>query len=117
MPGWRPWWWYRGALGQSRGLVLPGDHGCVGDMVAGLWRSVAVSIGRGENLIYLRSGGGEARSLLEGVVAAIIARRVAPGETMTLGSGGGGAPVSYPSFLKAPSWSTQFVVCSFISSR
>jgi len=35
-------------------------------------------------------------SLFEGVVAAIIARRVGPGETLTLGLGCGGAPVSRP---------------------
>ena len=48
--------------------------------------------------IFGRPGGDEARSLLEGVVAALIARRVASGqETLILGSGGGGAPVSSPS--------------------
>ena len=43
--------------------------------------------------IFGWTGGGEACSLPEGVVAAIIARRVALGETLTLGSDGGGAPV------------------------
>ena len=47
--------------------------------------------------IFGRTGGGEERSLLEGIVAALIALRVAPGETLILGSGGGGAPVPYPS--------------------
>ena len=47
--------------------------------------------------IFGRIGDGEDRSLLEGVVAAIIARRVALGETLILGSGGGDAPVPYPS--------------------
>ena len=46
--------------------------------------------------IFVRTGSGEDRSLLEGVVAALIARHAAPGETLILGSGGGGAPVSYP---------------------
>ena len=40
-------------MGRARGLVLPGDHGRVGGMVAGVWRSVVVIVGRGENLLYL----------------------------------------------------------------
>ncbi|XBI06673.1 hypothetical protein VPH35_134664 [Triticum aestivum] len=32
-------------LGRTRALVLPGLHGCVGGVVAGVWRSVAVSVG------------------------------------------------------------------------
>ena len=35
--------------------------------------------------IFGQTGSGEARSLLEGVVAALIAHRVAPGETLTSG--------------------------------
>ena len=30
-------------MSRARGLVLPGDHGRVGGMVAGVWRPVAVS--------------------------------------------------------------------------
>ena len=41
-------------MGRARGLVLPGCHGRVSGVVAGVWRSVAVSVGRGENLIYPR---------------------------------------------------------------
>jgi len=44
--------------------------------------------------IFGQTGGGVARFLLEGVVAALIARRVAPGETLIPGSAGGGAPMS-----------------------
>ena len=85
-------------LDKARALVLPGHHGRVGGVVAGVWRSVAVIVGRGENLLYLRTaGGGEDRSLLQGVVAAFIACHAAPEETLILGSGGGGAPASYPS--------------------
>ena len=85
-------------LGRARGLVLPGGHGRVGGVVARVWRSVAVSVGRGENLFYLRTDRRrEARSLLEGVVAALIAHHAAPGETLILGSSGGGASVPYPS--------------------
>ena len=40
-------------LGGARALALPGHHGRVGGVVAGVWRSVAVSVGRGENLFYL----------------------------------------------------------------
>ena len=52
--------------------------------------------------IFGRTGDSEDCSLLEGVVAAITARRGAPGETLILGSGGGGggAPVSYPSWRR-----------------
>jgi hypothetical protein len=78
-------------LGRACGSVLSGDHGRAGGVVAGVWRSEAVSVGRGENLLYLRTD--RRRSLLEGVAAALIARRVAPGETLILGSGGGDAPV------------------------
>ena len=46
--------------------------------------------------IFGRTDGGEDRSLLEGVVEALIARHAAPGETLILGSGDGGAPASYP---------------------
>ena len=42
-------------MGRARGLVLPGDHGRVGGMDAGVWRSVVVIVGRGENLLYLRT--------------------------------------------------------------
>jgi len=42
-------------LGRARGLVLPGGHGHVGGVVAGVWRSVMVSVGRGENMFYLRT--------------------------------------------------------------
>ena len=41
-----------------------------------------------------RTGGGEARSLLDGVAEALIARRVASEETLILGSGDDGASVS-----------------------
>jgi hypothetical protein len=41
-------------LGKARALVMPGDYGRVGGMVAGVWHFVAVSIGRGENVFYLR---------------------------------------------------------------
>ena len=62
---------------------------------AGVWRSVAVNGGRGENLLFLRMDRQRrTRSLFEGVVAALIALRVAPGETLILGSSGGGALVS-----------------------
>lgn len=44
--------------------------------------------------IFRRTGGGEGRSLPEGIVAALIAHRVAPRETLTLMSGGGGPFVS-----------------------
>ena len=85
-------------MGRARASVLPGCHGRVGGVVAGLWRSVAVCVGGGESLLYLRTDRRrEDRSLLEGVVAAIIARCVAPGETLIHGSGGGGASVPYPS--------------------
>ena len=40
-------------LGRARGLVLPGSYGRGGGVVAGVWSSVALSIGRGENLFYL----------------------------------------------------------------
>ncbi|XBI58928.1 hypothetical protein VPH35_040077 [Triticum aestivum] len=43
-------------MGRARGLVLLGCHGRVGGVVAGVWCSVAVSGGRGENLLYLRTG-------------------------------------------------------------
>ena len=42
-------------MGRARASVLPGCHGRVGGVVAGVWRSVAVSVGRGENLFYLRT--------------------------------------------------------------
>ena len=42
-------------MGRARGLVLPGDHGRVGGMVAGVWRLVAVSVCWGENLFYPRT--------------------------------------------------------------
>lgn len=42
-------------LGKARDLVLPGGHGRVGGVVARVRRSVAVNIGRGENLFYLRT--------------------------------------------------------------
>uniref|UniRef100_A0A8R7RAZ7 Uncharacterized protein n=1 Tax=Triticum urartu TaxID=4572 RepID=A0A8R7RAZ7_TRIUA len=42
-------------LGKARALVLPGHHGRVGVVVARVWRLVAVSVGRGENLLYLRT--------------------------------------------------------------
>ena len=42
-------------MGRARGLVLPGYHGRVGGMVAGVWRSAVVNGGRGENLLYLRT--------------------------------------------------------------
>ena len=48
--------------------------------------------------IFGQTDSGEARSLLEGVVAALIARRVAPEEILILGSGGGGTPI--PFFLE-----------------
>ena len=84
-------------MSRARASVLPGYHGHVGGVIAGVWRSVAVNVGRSENLsIFGRTGDGEDRSLLEGVVVAIIARRGAPGETLILGSGGGDAPVAYP---------------------
>ena len=57
------------------------------------WRSVLAEVKTCS--IFGRTGSGEDRSLLEGVVAAIIARHVAPGKTPILGSGGGGAPVSF----------------------
>lgn len=41
-------------MGRAHGLVLPGGHGRVGGVVAGEWRSVAVSVGWGENLLFLR---------------------------------------------------------------
>ena len=41
-----------------------------------------------------RTGGGVARYLLEGAVAALTGHRVAPKETLTLGLGGGGALAS-----------------------
>ena len=85
-------------LDKARALVLPGHHGRVGGVVAGVWRSVAVIVGRDENLLYLRTDRRRRnRSLLEGVVAAHIARHAAPGETLILGSGDGGASTSYPS--------------------
>ena len=85
-------------VGRARALVLPGHHGRVDGVVDGVWRSVAMSVGRGENLFYLRTDrGGEDRSLLEGVVAALIACHAVPGETLIFGSGGGGDPVSFPS--------------------
>ena len=46
--------------------------------------------------IFGRAGCSEDRSLLEGIVVALIARHAAPGETLILGSGGGGAPASFP---------------------
>ena len=42
-------------LGGAYALALPGHHGRVGGMVAGVWHSVAVSVGRGENMFYLRT--------------------------------------------------------------
>ena len=85
-------------MGRARASVLPGYHGHVGGVVAGVWRSVTVNVGRSENLsIFGRTGDSEDCSLLEGVVAAITARRGAPWETLILGSGGGDAPVPYPS--------------------
>ena len=41
-------------MAKARGSVLPDGHGHVGSVLAGVWRSVAVSVGRGENL-YLRT--------------------------------------------------------------
>ena len=35
-------------LDKARALVLPGHHGRVDGVVAGVWRSVAVIVGRGE---------------------------------------------------------------------
>ena len=53
-------------LGRVRGLVLPGGHGRVGGVVAGVWHWVAVSVGRGKSCsFYRRTGGGKARSLLK----------------------------------------------------
>ena len=63
-------------LGRARRSVLPGGHGRVGGVVAG---AKICSI-------FGRTSGGVARSLLEGIVAALIARRAAPGETLILGS-------------------------------
>ena len=78
--------------------MLPSFHGRVGGVVAGMWRSSAVNGGRGENLLFIRMDRRRrTRSLLEGVVAALIALHVALGETLILGSGGGGALVSSPS--------------------
>ncbi|XBJ15340.1 hypothetical protein VPH35_007252 [Triticum aestivum] len=42
-------------MDRARGSVLLADHGRVGGLVAGGWRSVAVSVVRGENLFYLRT--------------------------------------------------------------
>ena len=41
-------------MGRARCSVLPSGHGRVDGVVAGVWRWVAMSIGRGENLLYLR---------------------------------------------------------------
>ena len=60
-----------------------------------VWRSVAWVKACS---IFRWNGDGEARSLLEGVVAALIARCVAPEEILILGSGGGGTPI--PFFLE-----------------
>lgn len=58
----------------------------------------AMSVGRDENLFCLRAAGGDdVRTLLEGVVVVLIACRVVPGETLIVGSGGGGPLVSCPS--------------------
>ena len=85
-------------LGRVRGLVLPGGHGRVGGVVAEVWHWVAVSVGRGKNLFFLRTDRQWRSSFpFEGVVAARIARHAAPGETLILGSGGGVVPVSFPS--------------------
>ena len=46
-------------MGRARGLVLPGCHGRVDGVVAGVWRSVAVSGSRGENVMALLEGGRE----------------------------------------------------------
>ena len=66
--GCRLWWFlglgFRGGgpgggcavlMGRARRLVLPDGHGRVGGVVVGVRRSMAVSIGRGENLLFLRT--------------------------------------------------------------
>ena len=50
-------------MGRARASVLPGCHGRVGGVVAGVWRSVAVNVGGGENLLYLRTDWRRRRSL------------------------------------------------------
>ena len=84
---------------EAMAHVLPGGHGRVGGVVArgmtiggGGAASAplpgAVSVDRGENLLCLWAvRRRRVRPLLEGAVAVLIARRVAPGETLTLGSG------------------------------
>lgn len=44
--------------------------------------------------VFGQAGGGDVRSLLEGIAAVLIVRRVAPGKTLILGSGGGSTLVS-----------------------
>ena len=91
-----------GAVAQ----VLPGGHGRVGSVVAGgmtiggggaasVPLTGAVSVDRGENLLcFWVVRRRRVRPLPEGAVAVLIAHRVAPGETLTLGSDGGGTHVS-----------------------
>ena len=104
-------------LDKARDLVLPGGHGRVGGVVARVQRSVAVNIGRGENLFYFGlTRDGEARSILEGVAATLAARRVALGGNPDPWIGRW-RRFGVVTFLVAPPWSPRSVVCSFSSSR
>ncbi|XP_037453840.1 uncharacterized protein LOC119324178 [Triticum dicoccoides] len=96
MPGRRPWWWQHGALGRSPCLGAARAVWAAWWSGYGVrWRWVLAEVKTCS--IFGRTGGGEDRSLLGGVVGVLIARHAALGETLILGLGGGGAPVPCPS--------------------